>query len=193
MGVAGAGKSTLLAELGRRLGWRTLEGDALHGPASIAKMAAGVGLSDADRRPWLAAIASWIARTDAAGEPSIVACSALRRRYRDRLRAAGRDVRFVSLGVTREVLARRLAGRPDHFVPVSLLDSQLATLEPLAPDEPGIELDATLPPALLADIVVARLAPGEAAPDGGDDADRVDRAAGAGHRPGIESERRDPG
>jgi carbohydrate kinase (thermoresistant glucokinase family) len=98
MGVAGAGKSTVMAELAGRLGWRTLEGDAIHPPANVAKMAAGRPLTDEDRMPWLAAIAAWIGRLAEAGEPSIVTCSALRRRYRDVLRAAGGGVIFVHLG-----------------------------------------------------------------------------------------------
>lgn len=156
MGVAGAGKSTVMAELAGRLGWRTLEGDALHPPGNVAKMAAGRPLTDEDREPWLAAVAAWIGRAAKAGEPSIVACSALRRRYREMLRAAGAGVTFVHLVAPPEVLATRMAGRAGHFMPPDLLASQLELLEPLG-DERGFSLDATRPPAALADEILERL------------------------------------
>ena len=156
MGVAGAGKSTVMAELAGRLGWRTLEGDAIHPPGNVAKMAAGRPLSDEDRDPWLAAIGAWIGRAAEAAAPSIVACSALRRRYRDVLRAAGDDVIFAHLVAPAEVLAARLAGRPGHFMPPDLLASQLELLEPLA-DERGFEVDATRPSAAIADEILERL------------------------------------
>jgi carbohydrate kinase (thermoresistant glucokinase family) len=156
MGVAGAGKSTVMAELASRLGWRTLEGDDLHPPGNVAKMAAGRPLTDEDREPWLAAIAAWIGRAAAAAAPSIVACSALRRRYRDVLGAAGGGVIFVHLVAPAEVLATRMAGRAGHFMPPDLLASQLDLLEPLA-DETGFSLDATRPPAAIADEILERL------------------------------------
>jgi len=156
MGPASAGKSTILAELAPRLGWRTLDGDTLHPAANVAKMAAGVPLTDADRGPWLDAIAAWIGAAARDGEASIVACSALRRRYRDRLRATGALVRFVHLVAPPDVLAARIADRAGHFMPPGLLDSQLATLEPLAAGE-GLSLDATRPPAAVAEDIVAGL------------------------------------
>lgn len=156
MGVAGAGKSTVMAELSGRLGWRTLEGDALHPPGNVAKMAAGRPLTDEDREPWLAAIAAWIGRAAEAGAPSIVACSALRRRYRDVLRAGGAGVIFVHLGAPADVLARRMAGRAGHFMPRDLLASQLELLEPLA-DEPGFSVDARRPPAAIAEEILEHL------------------------------------
>jgi gluconokinase len=156
IGVAGAGKSTIMTELASRLGWRMLEGDDLHPPANVAKMAAGRPLTDEDRAPWLASIAAWIGRAAEAGEPSIVACSALRRRYRDVLRAAGGGVIFVHLVAPAEVLATRMAGRAGHFMPPDLLASQLDLLEPLS-DETGFSVDATRPSAAIADEILERL------------------------------------
>lgn len=155
MGVAGSGKSTLAARLAQRLGWPLQEGDALHPQANVDKMAAGRPLDDGDREPWLHRVATWIdARADA-GEPGIVTCSALRRRYRDLLR---RDhVRFVHLTGDRELLARRIRARSGHFMPASLLDSQLATLEPPGEDEPAITIDIALAPAQQVEVVLRRL------------------------------------
>ena len=128
MGVSGSGKSSVGAALAARLGMPFLEGDALHPPANVAKMAAGVPLDDADRAPWLAAIAAWMA----ARRDGVVACSALKRAYRDRLREAAPDLRVVALLPPERILAERLGHRVGHFMPGSLLASQLATLE--APD-----------------------------------------------------------
>jgi gluconokinase len=144
MGVSGTGKSTVAALLAERLGWPLQEGDALHPQANIDKMAAGQPLTDADRRPWLDRVAAWIDQRAAAGEPGVVACSALRRAYRDVLR---RDfVRFVHLTGERELIARRLLERQGHFMPASLLDSQLATLQPPGEDERAIAVDIALDP-----------------------------------------------
>lgn len=137
MGVSGSGKSSLGVALARAQGWDFLEGDDLHPPANLAKMRAGIALDEADRAPWLAAIAAWIARQRRAGRPGVVACSALRHRYRDRLRQAGGRLRFVYLQVARDELVRRLHART-HFMPPALLDSQLATLEPPTPAEQAL-------------------------------------------------------
>jgi gluconokinase len=158
MGPAGSGKTVVMAALAARLGWPTLEGDDLHSAANVARMAAGVALSDADRRPWLAAIAAWIRVSADAGEPSIVTCSALRRRYRETLRAAAPRVTFVQLETPVDVLAARLAGRTGHFMPPELLASQLEALEPLD-DEPGFRVDATRPPEDVASEIIDRLGP----------------------------------
>lgn len=139
MGVSGSGKSTIAREVAAALGWDFLDGDDLHPPANIAKMAGGMPLDDADRWPWLAAIADWMARELAAGRRGVVACSALRRVYRDRLRQAGPGVCFVYLEVARDELVRRMRGR-HHFMPPALLDSQLATLEEPADDEPAVRV-----------------------------------------------------
>jgi gluconokinase len=135
MGVSGSGKSTIGEALARRAGWPFLDADRVHSPANVAKMAAGVPLDDADRGPWLAEIAEWIGKRHAAGEPGVVACSALKRAHRDLLRAADPGLRVVYLKGARELLETRLAQRRDHFFPAALLDAQLADLEEPAPDE----------------------------------------------------------
>lgn len=145
MGVSGSGKTSAAVELARRLGWRYIEGDDLHPAASVAKMAAGVPLDDDDRRPWLRRIAEVIGEHEAAGASVIVTCSALRRSYRDVLRAGHPSVWFAHVDVPREVLVRRLAARQGHYMPPSLLDSQLAALEPLGDDEPGGVIDGAGP------------------------------------------------
>lgn len=141
MGVSGCGKSTVAHALGEVLGWEVLEGDDLHPASSIEKMRSGTPLTDADRWPWLDTIAEWTAARTAAGTSTIVSCSALRRAYRDRLRAGtGRTV-FVHLAGSAETLRARLDARTGHFMPPALLISQLTTLEPLEPDEEGMTVD----------------------------------------------------
>ena len=159
MGVSGSGKSTVAALIASRTGCALAEGDDFHPPASIARMAAGQPLDDTVRAPWLAAIASWLSQRAARGECAVVSCSALRRAYRDVLRGAGQGVRMVHLAGPRELVAQRLAGRHGHFMPPELLASQYATLEPLAPDEPGITLDLTLPATQLTDAVLSAFCP----------------------------------
>jgi carbohydrate kinase (thermoresistant glucokinase family) len=145
MGVSGAGKSTLGARLAATLGWPFLEGDSLHPPANVAKMAAGQPLNDDDRRPWLAAIGAWIDERRASGEAGVVTCSALKRIYRDQLRAGRPEVRIIFLSGSADLIAGRLAARSEHFMPASLLASQFAALQPPAPDEGAITVDARLP------------------------------------------------
>ncbi|MCK9902346.1 gluconokinase [Parafrankia colletiae] len=145
IGVSGCGKSTVASALADRLGRPFLEGDDLHPPANRAKMTAGSALTDEDRWPWLGAVRTWMAEhTD-----GVVACSALRRSYRDLLRTAG-DVLFVHISVPEPELRRRLAERRGHWMPATLLDSQLAALEPLGPDE-GVTVDGRLTPDRLTD------------------------------------------
>lgn len=139
MGVSGSGKTTVAEQLAERLGWRFAEADEFHPQANIAKMTAGTPLTDEDRRPWLEAVRDWLADRAGAGEGAVVTCSALRRSYRDLLRTGGERVLFLHLTGPREVLAARMGSRKGHFMPGSLLDSQLATLEPLGDDEPGLE------------------------------------------------------
>jgi carbohydrate kinase (thermoresistant glucokinase family) len=139
MGVTGSGKSTVAGLLSGRLGWALAEGDDLHPPANIAKMAAGHPLSDDDRWPWLQRVRDWIDAQVADGRPGIITCSALKQAYRDVLRDP--HVVFVHLVGSRDVLAGRLAARHGHFMPAQLLDSQLADLEPLGPDEQAVTVD----------------------------------------------------
>jgi gluconokinase len=138
MGVSGSGKSTVGAALAQRLRVPFADADDFHPPANVAKMTAGHALDDDDRRPWLEAIGEWLSDHRDGG---VVSCSALKRIYRDQLRGHLDTVRFVHLDGSREVIARRQASRPGHFMPASLLDSQFATLEPLAPDEHGLVID----------------------------------------------------
>ncbi|HET9834790.1 MAG TPA: gluconokinase [Rhodanobacteraceae bacterium] len=143
MGVSGSGKSTVGDALATRMGWPYTEGDAFHPQANIAKMAAGKPLDDADRQPWLAAIADWMDVQAQAKQPGVIGCSALKRRYRDFLRKNRPQVWFLYLRVPRGILQRRLETRHHEYMPPSLLDSQLATLEEPASDEPRcIALDA---------------------------------------------------
>jgi gluconokinase len=142
-GVSGSGKTTVGVLLARKLGWHFTDGDALHPPANIAKMRAGHPLTDADRRPWLARIRAWMDGYLASGQSAVLACSALKRSYRDELRAAGPAVRIVFLEVSRSVLAARLGARHGHFFPPALLDSQLAAVEVPPPDEPALVLPAS--------------------------------------------------
>lgn len=153
MGVSGCGKSSVGEALGQRLGIPYRDGDDLHTSAAVEKMAAGEPLTDADRWPWLDRVAGVLA----AEAPVIVGCSALRRVYRDRIRAgAGGAVTFVHLAGSREVIAGRMLARTGHYMPPSLLDSQLATLEPPGPDE-AITVDIALPLAEVVEAILARL------------------------------------
>lgn len=158
MGVSGCGKSTVMAELVARLGWPAAEGDDFHPAANVAKMHAGHALTEADRRPWLEALATWIGEREQAAQDALATCSALRRAYRDLLRVGHPSVWFAHLVVPEAVLAARLARRTGHYMPASLLPSQLDTLEPLEPDEPGAEIDADAAPAEVAAAVLRALA-----------------------------------
>lgn len=157
MGVCGCGKSALGAQLAARLGVAFIEGDDFHSEANVAKMRAGTALTDGDREGWLRALRAELA---AAGDKGIVlSCSALKRAYRDVLRgegAQGPDVRFVHLDGERALLDARVRARPGHYMPASLLDSQLQTLERLQPDEAGITLDIRAPLDELLAQVLAR-------------------------------------
>jgi gluconokinase len=144
MGVSGSGKSTLGGALAQALRWRFLEGDTLHPASNIAKMAAGVALSDEDRQPFLSNIARAIVESRPDG--IVVACSALKRSYRDQLRTSEPDLTFVLPIVSRESLVARLSRRNGHFMPPSLLDSQLATLEAPQDDELSIQIDGDATP-----------------------------------------------
>ena len=159
MGVAGCGKTTVGRLVARRLGARLAEGDAFHPAANVEKMRAGQPLDDADRWPWLAAIAADIRRAHEDGAALVVACSALKRAYRDVLRAGG-PVRFVHLTGAPEEIGRRIAARRAHYMPASLLPSQLAILEPPGADEDALTVDIGPPAEVIAEQVLAGLAAG---------------------------------
>ncbi|MFE0137192.1 gluconokinase [Streptomyces sp. NPDC059037] len=141
MGVAGTGKTTIGPLLADRLGVPYAEGDDFHPPANIAKMSAGTPLTDDDRWPWLDAIGAWA--HGRAGRGGVVSSSALKRSYRDRLRAEAPGLVFVHLTGTRELIEDRMSHRQGHFMPTALLDSQFATLQPLGADEAGVAVDVT--------------------------------------------------
>lgn len=157
MGVSGAGKTTVADCLAARLGWKLAEGDEFHPSANIAKMSAGIPLDDEDRAPWLKALRDWIAEQAEAGVSTVVACSALKRRYRDLLSEAHCRVCFIHLVAEAEDIAARLSQRHGHYMPGSLLDSQLADLEPLGSDEDGVAVTVDQSPAALAERALANL------------------------------------
>jgi gluconokinase len=154
MGVSGAGKSLIGDRFARALGIAFVEGDELHAPENVARMSAGIPLTDDDRTLWLAAIATRLDEAQRAGAGLVVSCSALKRRYRDVLRAGAAAVQFVYLQGTRERLEQRLSGRRGHFMTSALLDSQLAILEPPSPDEHAWVCDIDdAPDAIVAGLV----------------------------------------
>ena len=156
MGVAGTGKTTVGRLLAEALDVPYAEADAFHPPANVAKMSAGTPLDDADRAPWLDAIGAWARRHQQRG--GVVSCSALKRAYRDRLRATAPGVVHLHLTGDRALIARRMAERADHFMPVALLDSQFATLEPLEPDERGVAVSVAPGPDMVAERALSALA-----------------------------------
>ncbi|MEU8841517.1 gluconokinase [Streptomyces roseus] len=156
MGVAGTGKTTVGRLLAAELGLPYVEGDAFHPAANVAKMSAGIPLDDADRWPWLDAIAAWL-RARPAGQGAVLASSALKRAYRDRLRGAAPDAVFVHLAGDRPLIERRMAERTGHFMPATLLDSQFAALEPLQEDEPGVVVDVSGSPEEITERALAAL------------------------------------
>lgn len=155
MGVCGSGKSLIGASLARALGIEFVEGDELHPPENVRRMAAGIPLTDDDRQGWLLAIAARLREAKRAGTGLVVSCSALKRRYRDLLRSEGdADVRFVHLAGGRALVAERMANRGGHFMPASLVDSQFAILEAPTPDERAWVCDISEPPnAIVANLV----------------------------------------
>ncbi|MGG7100396.1 gluconokinase [Rhodococcus sp. 24CO] len=155
MGVSGSGKSTVGGMIAGAMGWDLQEGDDLHPQANIEKMATGHPLNDDDRWPWLDKIAQWITHHTDAGQPGIVTCSALKRSYRDILR--GENVVFVHLAGSRDQIGQRLTARLDHYMPPSLLDSQISTLEPIDPDEQAIIIDVGGSPVEIVEDILRRL------------------------------------
>ena len=157
MGVSGSGKSTVAALLAGRLGWTLLEGDDLHPPANIDKMAHGIPLDDDDRRPWLAAIEAVMDRWRAQGASGVLTCSALKRRYRDQLGGGRPELRFIYLEGDRDLIRHRQAQRRGHFMPPGLLDSQLAALEEPGPDEPVLVVPIGPPPDQLVESILSAI------------------------------------
>lgn len=141
MGVSGSGKTSVAERVAGRLELPFAEADGFHPETNIRKMESGVPLTDEDRWPWLRELARWIGEHDALGESTVMACSALKRDYRDVLRDGAPDVHFLHMHGSEEVIRERLDAREDHFMPSGLLRSQLETLERLDPDEVGLELD----------------------------------------------------
>jgi len=157
MGVSGSGKSTIGQALAGELGVPFVEGDELHPPRNVALMAAGTPLTDDDRSDWLQSLADTLAQAAAQGQGVVISCSALKRSYRERLRAGAPDLRWIYLHGSPALLAERLHARADHYMPPSLLQSQLDTLEPPAADEGAIEIDIALPPPAIVAAVRRRL------------------------------------
>ncbi len=161
MGVSGSGKTTLARGLAARLGWPFQEGDDLHPAANVAKMARGEPLTDHDRWPWLRSVGAWMDARLTAGESGVLTCSALHRSYRDVLTSGRPQVRFCHVTVDAALLRARLEHRSGHYMPASLLPSQLAALEPLQPDEPGVTLPGDGPPEALVDEALRQLGLGD--------------------------------
>lgn len=157
MGVSGAGKSTVSGELAARLGWPFEEGDTLHPAANVSKMHAGISLTDADRQPWLERVASWIDHQRARKQPGIISCSALKRSYRQIIIGDRPEVRLVYLRGGRDLIAEHLAGRDGHFMPASLLQSQMDTLEEPGPDEDPLTVDVGPPAGQVAEEIIRLL------------------------------------
>jgi gluconokinase len=155
MGVSGCGKSTVALQLAARLGLEFIEGDELHSAENVARMAAGVPLTDADREGWLKVLSDRIREARLAGRGLVLSCSALKRSYRDVLRQGSPAVRFVHLHGERALLAARMAQRAGHYMPASLLDSQLAALEAPEASENALTFNVTIPPDAIVAAVVA--------------------------------------
>lgn len=165
MGVSGSGKSTVADKLAERLGWKCEDGDKYHPKSNVEKMSAGHPLTDEDRWPWLQAIADEIDRVCKAGEHAVIACSALKRAYRDILMRGRNDVRIVYLEGTRELIARRLALRKNHFMPPGLLESQFKTLEPPGADENPVTVSIDASVDAIVDDIVLKLGLDQANPN----------------------------
>ena len=157
MGVSGSGKTTIASLLAECLQWEFQDGDWHHPAANVQKMKAGIPLSDDDRRPWLNSIGAWIDETRQAGRHGVVACSALKRAYRDILIGDRDDVRLVYLRGERDVIARRMAARSEHFMPTSLLDSQLATLEEPSAEERPLVVSIDAAPQAIVSLLVKQI------------------------------------
>jgi gluconokinase len=156
MGVSGSGKSTVAATLVDRLGWEFAEGDDFHPAANVEKMRAGIALDDDDRWPWLRSLAAWIGEHEKAGRNVVVTCSALKRSYRNLLCDGHPSVWYAHVTADAELIRERIEHRTGHYMPASLLDSQLSTLEPLGDDEPGARISgAGSPPSVVTELLAA--------------------------------------
>ncbi len=149
MGVSGSGKSTVAEGVAGALGLTFADADSFHPPENVAKMSAGIPLDDSDRWPWLRSLAAWMSAQADEGRSTVMACSALRRAHRDVLRSGPPGVQFVHLHGPAVLIAERMSSRGGHFMPATLLESQMSTLEPLGPDESGVVLDIRDDPATL--------------------------------------------
>ncbi len=154
MGVSGSGKTTVARLIADQLGWTQADADNFHSAANVAKMHAGIPLTDGDRASWLVALRDWITASD---DNVVLACSALKRAYRDELRQAKGDVSFVELDGSRELIMKRMAARVKHFMPTELLTSQFATLEPLQSDEQGTRVSIDNTPKVIANQAISNL------------------------------------
>jgi gluconokinase len=160
MGVAGSGKSTIAAALSQQLGWACAEADEFHPQANINKMSQGIPLQDEDRWPWLQEIRDWMTAQARSGQSTVLTCSALRQSYRQLLSEAEGRVLFLHLHGEADLIGQRMQGREGHFMPPTLLPSQLATLEPLSPEElarGSLRLDISKSPEELVHIILAAL------------------------------------
>ncbi|EWT01367.1 gluconate kinase [Intrasporangium oryzae NRRL B-24470] len=172
MGVSGCGKTTVARGVAAATGFVMAEGDEFHPPANVEKMRAGIPLDDEDRWPWLRDLAGWMGARAAEGRSTVISCSALKRAYRTVLAEGLPIVEFVHLDGSADVIRGRMSSRAGHYMPTSLLDSQVATLEPLGADESGLVLDVALSPSELVDRAVEGLGLRRGAPPQSDDACR---------------------
>ena len=159
MGPSGVGKTTTAKAIAERLNWTFAEGDEFHPAANIAKMSAGIPLNDEDRQPWLETIRDWMTQKSREGENTVITCSALKRRYRDILRSTEADLHFVQLDAPVQLVGERMAKRVDHYMPLSLLNSQFDALEPLQDDEKGIRICVVENPNEVVSTAISALLP----------------------------------
>ncbi|GAB3591957.1 gluconokinase [Angustibacter peucedani] len=157
MGVSGSGKTTVARGIADAMGWEFAEGDDFHSAANVAKMASGHPLTDEDRWPWLRSIGEWVDGHERSGTSAVITCSALRRVYRDLLRDGRPGVRFCHVEAGADLIADRLSHRKGHYMPPSLLPTQLSTLEPLEPDEPGVVVSGAGTPDEVVGLALAEL------------------------------------
>lgn len=157
MGISGSGKTTIATRLAEALGWVFAEADDFHPAANIAKMTSGTPLTDEDRWPWLESMRDWMTTQAHSGRSTVVTCSALKRSYRDVLTQAEGRVRFVHLVGDTDLILERMKTRSGHFMPQSLLPSQISTLEPLEPDEQGVKIDNAGTPDEVTELVIDQL------------------------------------